>query len=592
MSMEKRVFLAFLLCIIVLVVYQTYVVPPPPATSTSATPTPSATTASTAPNASTTAATGAPAATPARSVAPSPAPAAVQTLVADTAARDIVVDTDTIHAVFTTAGAVLKSWKLKKFMGDGNVPLELVPVELPDQPGATPPAPAGMMPLAKPFQFSTDDADVTARLSQALFRPSADGLTIGYDTGTLSFEYQDASGLHAKKTFTFQPNRRAYVVTLDAAVEVGGASKPFTVNWGPALGPGYNKDGSRESQPAAPLAYADGKIERLGVKESAQRDGVFRYAGVGDHYFLSVMLNDLPDKASDSRPVHMSYLPLSIPVPKDDAQNFAKNVKRSLVSYSVGVSGPASLSFFVGPKDFDVLKSIDPDLTFAIDFGMFRIIVVPLLQALKWVNTWVHNYGWSIITLTVLMNLLLFPLRHRSMVSMRKMQALQPEIKAIQDRYKKYKLTDPERQKANEETMALYKAKGVNPAGGCLPMLLTFPILFAFYSLLACSIELRGAPFIGWITDLSLRDKYWITPLIMGGTMFWQQRMMPSGADPVQQRVFMLMPIIFTYTFLWAPSGLAIYWLTSNLLTIGQQFFTNRMIGGPPPAPAIARARK
>jgi YidC/Oxa1 family membrane protein insertase len=279
-------------------------------------------------------------------------------------------------------------------------------------------------------------------------------------------------------------------------------------------------------------------------------------------------------------------------VPESDDVNFKKETKRSFVAYSVGVPGPATLAFFVGPKRFDVLKAIDPELTYAIDFGMFRIIVVPLLQALKWVYGWVGNYGWAIITLTVLMNLLIFPLRHRSMVSMRKMQALQPEIKAIQERYKKYKLTDPERQKANDETMALYKAKGVNPASGCVPMLLTFPILFAFYSLLSCSIELRGAPFIFWITDLSLRDRYFITPIIMGATMFWQQRMMPSpGADPMQQKIFMFMPLIFTYTFLWAPSGLAIYWFSSNLLAIGQQFLTNRMIGGPTPAAAAAIAR-
>ena len=171
-------------------------------------------------------------------------------------------------------------------------------------------------------------------------------------------------------------------------------------------------------------------------------------------------------------------------------------------------------------------------LTRAIDFGWFAKIVVPLLQALKWINGFIGNYGISIIVLTILINILIFPLRHRSMVSMKKMQSLQPQIKAIQDRYAKYKMTDPERQKMNPEMMALYKQKGVNPASGCIPMLLTFPVLLAFYNLLNSSIELRGAMFIpGWIIDLAQKDPTYIWPVLMGATMFWQQRMTPSTRD-------------------------------------------------------------
>ena len=210
---------------------------------------------------------------------------------------------------------------------------------------------------------------------------------------------------------------------------------------------------------------------------------------------------------------------------------------------------------------------------------MFAFLVVPLLQALKWVNSFIGNFGWSIIALTILINVVLFPLRHKSMVSMRKMQKLQPKVKQIQERYAKYKVTDPERQKMNQEMMALYKEHGVNPASGCVPMLLTLPILFAFYSLLAMSIELRHAPFVGYITDLARPDAFYITPILMGLSMFWQQRMMPSTADPVQQKMFLFMPIIFTFSFLWAPSGLVLYWLSSNLLAIGQQYLTNRLTG-------------
>jgi YidC/Oxa1 family membrane protein insertase len=177
------------------------------------------------------------------------------------------------------------------------------------------------------------------------------------------------------------------------------------------------------------------------------------------------------------------------------------------------------------------------------------------------------------------------------MVSMKKMQSVQPEVKAIQDRYAKYKVTDPERQKMNTEMMALYKQKGVNPASGCVPMLLTMPVLFAFYAMLSAAIELRGAPFAGWITDLSVHDPFYITPVLMGASMLWQQRMMPTTADPIQQKMFLLMPVIFTVSFLWAPAGLVVYWFSSNLLAIGQQYLTNRMIAAPVKTSPAKRGR-
>jgi YidC/Oxa1 family membrane protein insertase len=165
------------------------------------------------------------------------------------------------------------------------------------------------------------------------------------------------------------------------------------------------------------------------------------------------------------------------------------------------------------------------------------------------------------------------------MVSMRRMQELQPQVKAIQDRYAGLSFTDPARQKMNEEMSALYREKGVNPAGGCVPMLLTMPALFAFYALLSQAIEIRGAVFGGWITDLSQHDPYFVTPLLMGVSMFLQQKMTPSSADPTQQKVMMLMPVMFTVMFLWAPSGLVVYWLVSNIWAIGQQYATTQMIG-------------
>jgi YidC/Oxa1 family membrane protein insertase len=560
--MEKRVFLAIFLCFGVLAVYQAYFAPKPlDQAPAAASVTPSGTAATPSPTAT---ATPTPAATGA-----APSQPAAKALVSDSTARDIVVETDSVRAVFSSAGAVLKDWQLKHFKGDEGAPLDLVPPDMPPN-------------LARPFTLGTDDPAISNTLATALYRPSVDSLTLGSSPGTLSFEYRDASGLSARKAFHFQPEGKPYNLTVDAEIDVSGAAHPVTLAWGPALGLGFKPDGSREV-PVRALQYRDGKVERLApgaLEKEPHYEGALRYTGVEEQYFLSVAL-------PGTQSVQVNFQPVTLPVPNDP-----KSRTRSFIQYNVHLPGAASVPFFMGPKDFDVLHAVDIELVRAIDFGMFAWLVVPLLQALKWINGFLGNYGWSIIALTLLINIAIFPLRHRSMVSMKKMQAVQPEVKAIQDRYAKYKVTDPERQKMNQEMMALYKQKGINPAGGCVPMLLTFPILLAFYNLLYSSIELRGAPFMWWIKDLSLRDPTFITPVLMGATMFWQQKMMPSTADPVQQKMFLVLPIFFTFTFLWMPSGLVLYWLMSNLLAIGQQYLTTRMIGAPArvvPAKTAAR---
>jgi YidC/Oxa1 family membrane protein insertase len=566
--MEKRVFLAIFLSFGVLALYQAYFAPPvapPPAQSAPAATAPAANPAPAAP---------APAATQPPAAAPAATPPAATAIVSDASARDIPVETDTVSAVFSSQGGVLKSWKLKHYLNGGQ-PLELVPQNLPDQ-------------FAKPLAIAVDDPNVSATLRAALFKPSVDSLSLGSGGGVLEFAYQDASGLTARKKFQFQPDGRAYLVMVDASVEIGGTPQPVTLVWGPGLGLGYDVEGA-QAFPIRAIQLRDG-VERLAVSDlqtQPRYEAPVRFAGVEDQYFLTAVLPQF--QRTTPQTVRVDYQPVSLPVPNDP-----QNRTRALIGYSVRTPGPASLGVFMGPKELDVVRAIDPLLTGAIDFGIFRFLVVPLLQALKWVNGFLGNWGWSIVVLTILINLLIFPLRHRSMVSMRKMQSIQPEVKAIQERYAKYKITDPERQKMNQEMMALYKQRGVNPASGCVPMLLTMPVLFAFYAMLSAAIEVRGAHFFGWITDLSLMDPYYITPILMGGTMFWQQKMMPTTADPVQQKMFLLMPIIFTAMFLWAPSGLVVYWFVSNLLAIGQQYLTNHMIGpaprpaAPPPKPAKA----
>lgn len=568
--MEKRVFLAIFLSFLVLVLYQTYVVPPPPEPTVPGQPAATASGTMSGQRA----AAPAPGPEPVETETPAEAaPPAARPLVADQAARDVIVETDAVRAVFSTQGAVLTSWQLKHYREPNGSPVELVPRQVP----------AG---LPRPFTLATQDEALSAVLASALFQPSETRLSLGSAPGTISFVYQDASGLNARKTFHFQPEGKTYLLAVEASVDVAGASQPVVLSWGPALAQGFHTNGGSLTLPRG-VVFRDGSVDRLSpnaLLEEPRISGGFRFAGVEDHYFLAAIV---PAETSN---VQLVLEPLTLP-PLPAEPDAEPNPERQFVLLTAAAPGSVRLPWFLGPKDFEELKSVDLLLVYAIDFGIFRTLIVPLLDALKWINGIVGNYGWAIIILTVLINLAIFPLRHKSMVSMRKMQALQPAIKGIQERYAKYKITDPERQKMNQEMMALYKQKGVNPASGCLPMLLTMPILFAFYSLLSVAIELRGAPFIGWITDLAAPDPIYVSPILMGGSMMLQQHMMPTTADPMQRKIFMLMPVVFTVMFLGFPSGLVIYWLVSNLMAIGQQLITNRIIGPPPSAPVPAKGK-
>ena len=573
--MERRVLLAVTLSFLVLVLYQQWIGPPPAVESVPADPVAGAAdgggvsdaAAALAPLADAPVTGAPPASADLRPASVGPAGEPIVPVVADDRQRSVVVESDLVLAEFDNRGAELVSWKLKDYADDNGDPVEL----------AMPGVAAGR---PRPFSLIVPgNPDLTARLDAALFRPSDDRLRLGTEPAALTFEYEDSSGLRVRKTFRFQPSpEQPYVVELDAAVTTEGGVQPVTTAWGPGLG-GVRADTSWfvfQQLPAAVLygrPLENGLAQDVDVYRSSPADvperpsyeGQFDFAGIDNHYFLSVALPG----AQASR---VDYRPLSVP-----------ELEHDLVEYGITLE-PAvgGLPFFIGPKDFDLLAAVHPDLVRAIDFGFLSVIVVPLHRTLKWIHGFVGNYGWSIILLTVLINIVIFPLRHKSVVSMRKMQELQPEMKAIQARYSGLKATDPARQKMNQEVMELYRRHGANPASGCLPMLMTMPILIAFYRLLSMAVELRGAPFMGWIDDLSVQDPFYVTPLIMGASMVYQQRLQPAGAaSPEQQRIMTLMPVLFTVMFLWAPSGLVIYWLTSNVLGIGQTVVTNR-IAGPP----------
>ena len=568
--MERRVLVAVFLSFLVLYAYQAFFVPqaPPaqPATSQAAPAAPTGAPPSGA-------APGTPQAAPAQKAAPASAPGPQPaTVLGDATERDIVVDTTTVEATLSNKGGRILHWRLKNYRDSSGQPLDLVPSALPpDQP--------------TPFSLRVDDEQITQQLNTALYRVSGDAagrVDARTSEASVVFEFEDASGLRARKELRFDP--RNYVITFSATVESGSGALNPTVLWGPGLGDGGAVSGGgsfftgNSVQPPQGIYHRDGNVERIAggdVVEQPLHEGQFRFAGIDDHYFLAAALN--PGQAR----IEFRATPIAGP---------GESQRQLLAQSFMFPQPPTNVRFFYGPKQFDLLRSVDAELVRAINFGMFGFLAVPLLGALQWIYGFVGNFGWSIVLLTMLINIAIFPLRHKSVVSMRKMQAVQPQMKAIQDRYAGLKATDPAKQKMNAEIMSLYREKGVNPASGCVPMLLQFPVLLAFYSMLSQSIELRGAEFGWWIGDLSQPDPYYVIPVLMAVTMFWQTKITPSTADPAQQKIMMIMPLMFSVMFLKAPSGLVIYWFVSNLWAIGQQYFTNWWIGpatvstGRPPA--------
>ncbi|MBM3777203.1 MAG: membrane protein insertase YidC [Acidimicrobiia bacterium] len=549
--MERRALLAVVLSFVVLYAYQAFFLPPPPRPDNAA---PAAPAAAQAPAGNVGGAR--PPSEPVVAAAAAPEAAMV---VGESTEREIVVETPVVRAVFTNRGARLISWRLKEYDDAQGEPVDMVTQDLP--PGE-----------ALPFTLQADDDSLTARLNAALYRASEQG---GPDGTELRFEFEDESGLSAEKVFHLDPS--TYLLTARVAVRRGGQPVSSSIEWGAGPGDlvmatGGSFFGDRSSLPPNAIFHTGEDVERIAVgsvAETPEHRGSFRFVGVEDHYFITAIVN--PGE------IEVAYRGLRLPVAD------APGETRELLSYRVVSAGDTELRYYIGPKAFDVLQAVDGEFVRAINFGFWAWLAVPFLSALQWIYGYLGNYGWAIIALTILMNIVIFPLRHKTVVSMRKMQELQPQLKVIQERYAGLKVTDPARQKMNTEMMNLYREKGVNPASGCIPMVLQFPLLFAFYALLSEAIELRGAPFVLWIQDLSRHDPLYVTPLLMGVTMFWQQKLTPTTGDATQQKVMMIMPFVFVAMFLTLPSGLAIYYFVNTLWAIGQQVVTNKVIG---PAPA------
>lgn len=519
------------------------------------------------------------------SVSNTPAPVSAGTKTAP-AEAETTVENDLYKIVFTNRGAQVKSWILKKYNDDSGHPLDLVNKEDRKDPDR----------FGLPLSLYTYDQNLRKQLNSALY--VADAPAAIKAPGELSYEYSDG-GVTVRKIFTFGDT---YVIGVETSVTQNGKA----VQAFPLWPTGFGDQQSGPSYAASRLDYmtTEGKVERLAAKKVSGGNtirGPFYWAGPQDQYFAAIFLPENPNTAA------MVTLHEAVTVPKDPAKPDPTNVARyEVLGGAVGdTEGLTRERLFVGPKAIHILETVHantapgredgPDLRGAVDFGMFSFIARPLFLALKWTHDHIaSNWGVAIIILTIIINLALLPLRITSMKSALKMQKLQPQMKAIQDKYKKLPMRDPKRQEMNAELAELYKREGANPAGGCVPLVIQMPFLFAFYSMLGNALELRHASFL-WLHDLSSPDKLFILPVLIVITTYLVQKMTPNaGMDPAQQRMMtLMMPLMIGFFSYSLPSGLSVYWTVGNLIAILQQAVMNRTgLGREMRAEMEKRARK
>ena len=557
----RRLLVAFLLSMVVILVWYT-LFPPKPAPKA---PVP-VETAAPAPVAGQGGAPGVPASPSSPPAAGTPAAGAVPAPPVQAAGEErVVLQTGRTRAVLTNRGAQLLSLEVPEKANPKSGMLDLVRARA-----------AGPYPYA----LTTGRGLAPHPLDQALFRAEK-----GADGRSVLFRYSGPLGV-AEKRFRF--NEKGL---LDVEIRLPGRS-----DWGVLLGPGIRNPTAEEMKSrferrrgVYKLADKVTIVDAQGAAEGVEVAGRgLRWIGLEDTYFLSAQI---PQTALDRvvvEPVLVQTGPggarfLPVP-PKDQITKEQKDLSRELFLILRPAGDSLSLSSHWGPKDFERLKALGYGLEGTVELGYFGFLARPLLAGLHWIyDHIVPNYGWAIILMTILIKLVLLPITHRSTMSMRKMQELNPKVQSIRDRYKT-KLRDKQgkpnlemQRKMNEDVMAVYKEAGVNPAGGCFPLLLQMPILFAFYSLLSTAVDLRGAPWLLWIRDLSVHDPYYVLPIVMGITQVLQVRMGPQAGDPMQRKMFQLMPIFMTFLFLGFPSGLVLYWLTNNVLTIIQLQVYNRL---------------
>ncbi|UOD35730.1 membrane protein insertase YidC [Deferribacteraceae bacterium V6Fe1] len=439
----------------------------------------------------------------------------------ETAVKNFEVETDNLIVYFNENTGNINSVRIKNFEHAGIAP-----------------------------QFQAEKGDYL-KVNTLNVKPTKSKIYNNGDKKIVEFDYEKNNVIVSRQYIIDQ----SYLITVKeslANISDSSIRLPYDVAIGPGLGQGFVDSKYLFS---GPMAY-DGKKVKQQKPNKIDKDIEVKDAewlGYTSKYFAFIKVNtDVKNaifkKYNDSAIVKSSAEIILNPKSKDEK----------------------SFILFVGPKKYDLLSSYGYDLEKSIDFGVFSFLAIPMLKVMNIFYGATKNYGWAIILLTIIIKIITYPLTYKSMSSMKKMKDLQPKMTEIKEKFK------GDAQKMNAAMMELYKKHGVNPMGGCLPMLIQIPIFFALYKALLVSIELKGAPFIFWLADLSEKDPYYITPILMGASMFFQQKLTPAAGDPIQQKLFLFMPVIFTFMFLNFPSGLVIYWLTNNILSIGQQIIINK----------------
>ena len=557
---NKKVLLAFALSFAVLILWRIFFPPPPPPEPPK--PATSAPTTGPPPGALTKATAASPAKPSARVALP------VQQ---GAKAEEIVVENNLARVTFSTEGAVIKGWVLKKFSDESGIPLDVVNHDAAET-------------LGFPMSIGLADTELAKKLNSALYVASPAGSILSTPV-KLEFAYSDGK-IQVRKVFTFG---NGYPIRVEFTVFDGERYYPIEATWPAGFGDRSLSAQMRESVQRVVYGSPD-KIEsepQRKVKEDQTIPSPLPLAGMDDRYFACIFIPDSADQAA----VRLGRRPWTPPDWKEK-----EPPKETFVSLLGQLPKPLSFQLFVGPKDLDALKAMKPPLDHLVDYGWFSFVARPLFMGMRYLHDrWTHNYGWAIVLLTVFINMALFPIKLKQIRSAQEMQRIAPVVKGIQDKYKGYKFNDPRKQKMQQEIMKVYQEHHINPLGGCLPMLIQIPFLYGFYRVLDSSIELRHAPWIFWIKDLAAKDHLYILPILMVITSFFMQKLTPmTTADPAQQRMFMLMPLFLGFMFMNFASGLVLYWLTQNIVSIGQQLLINRLVPQPastfPPRKAAAKA--
>lgn len=542
--MEKRIFLAVVISIALLglwswalpKVFPELAKKPEPAKVETAPRTPATATTTTGTSASTAAAAAAPATL---------TTAAPQTPVTAERVQTSTIDTDAFTAIFSNRGGQLVSFKLKHYKRKDQPTAQVDLVRF---------RPADRMDY--PFMFVGRDVALASRLNAALYSVSD-----RTERGVRVLEYRYSDGrTTAAKTFRFDP-ARPYLFDFSTNIT---PPMPYRVEIGPGIA-----NISAEDVDSAAIITGNGVVQSEGEfdvipREKGDRVQEFQpidYIGIEDNYFLAVMR----PTAGGSGVLHRESI--TDPATKKQRSDFYAGVNAT-------PDGTVAGNAFFGPKETNLLDEYG--FGAALQFGWFGMIARFFLIALVWLNQFTENYGFAIIVLTIIIKIVLYPLTHKQNVSMKKMQRVGPKVEAIKAKYKKSKTDAEQRTKMNTEMMQLYQKEGINPMAGCLPLVLQLPILWGFYNLLSRAIELRGAPWILWIKDLSEKDPTYVLPILMTGTMFLQTYLTPATGDPAQRKMFLIMPLVFGFLFKDFPSGLVLYWLVQNILTIIQQLIMNK----------------